>query len=393
MPPPFDTGLATIITLPQPLRRRVLAMGSEAKNRIALGVGSTITLSPPSGELSDPEARQRLEEAVAHLRDDPATAPEVIAVDLHPDLFPSILGRRLAASWEIPVVAVQHHHAHGAAGLAEHALAAGLAVVFDGLGWGPDGRLWGAELLRIGPDGFSRLGTFAPVPLPGGDAAVREPRRQLVGRWVAAGIEPPPAWRESCGVSEPEAGIWAHQCRRGVLAPVSHAAGRLFDAFAAWLGVAPTTIAHEGEAAMRLEAEARRWTDNDCQRTVSFARREAEGLLEIDWSAAFRLPPPARKMPRGEAPAREAASARAEWAMAFHRAMAQAIGEMAAWGIARTGLTTVILSGGVFFNTVLCELVIPELASRGGSPLFHRQVATGDAGIALGQAWIAGGNP
>ncbi|RMF75197.1 MAG: carbamoyltransferase HypF, partial [Acidobacteria bacterium] len=228
------------LPLEQPLARCVLAMGAEIKNAIAVGWGREIVLSPHVGDLETPEALDGLQTVVDRLPRFLGREPEAVAVDLHPDMHATRLGRALAAERGLPVVAVQHHVAHAAAGLAEHGGERLLALVFDGTGLGPDGRVWGAEAIEIARDGsWRRLATFAPVPLPGGDAAVREPRRQLVARWLAAGLDPDPSWGDRLDARDEEIGAWRIQIERGLNCPWTHAAGRLFDAFAAALGIAP----------------------------------------------------------------------------------------------------------------------------------------------------------
>jgi len=219
----------------------VLGMGAEIKNSVAVGLDDSIYLSPHVGDLETPQAQEGLERMA---REFPAflhARPQMIAVDKHPDMFSSRLGRLIGAREKITVVEIQHHAAHAAACMAESSLEECLALVFDGTGLGDDGTIWGAELLHCRPGGWTRLSSFRPVRLPGGDAAVREPRRQLFGRWFDADLLPAPELLQACGMNEQEAAIWAQQCRRGLNAPLSHAAGRLFDACAALLGF----IGHE----------------------------------------------------------------------------------------------------------------------------------------------------
>ncbi|HIJ84188.1 MAG TPA: hypothetical protein HPQ00_08290, partial [Magnetococcales bacterium] len=370
-----------VILLAEPLKRSILAMGVESKNSLAWGSRAQVTLSPPLGDLADPTARTALEEAVRRRMDD--ASPECIAVDLHPDMFPSLLGRRLARERGIPVIAVQHHFAHAAACMAESGLKESLALAFDGMGWGTDATLWGAELLHMVPGQSRRLGTFTPVPLPGGDAAVRRPVRQLLARRVDAGVEISAGWCQRLGLSATEAAIWTHQCRNHLHAPLSHAAGRLFDAFAAQLGVAPQTITHEGEPAIRLEALARSFSGKIFpHHHLPFSLREHGEMVYIDWRETFRQFPEDRVFGPDEA---------ALWAYVFHQAVAAAMLAMVEFGTKRTGLGTVVLSGGVFMNKILTQRLAGDLQDRGYRVFQHQRVPTGDAGIALGQVWMIGG--
>ena len=368
------------LRLAAPLRRRVLAMGAEIKNAIAVGAGDEVVVSPHVGDLETPEAVDALAQLARELPAFLESEPEVIAVDAHPDMHATRIGRERAAREGIPVVVVQHHHAHAAAVLAEHGIDEALAVVFDGTGWGADGRIWGAELLRVSTGACERLGTFGPAPLPGGDAAVRRPARQLVARWIAAGREIPGPWLVRLGVTRAEVDAWRAQIEHGVNAPLSHGAGRVFDAFAAALGVAPGPITYEGQPAIRLEALARRAPGGGEADVVSFAVAERDGLFRIDWAPAFeRLlerPPADADAPR--------------FARAFHDAMARAAMAMAGHGRERTGLDRIALTGGVFMNRLLTEAVVQGLEHSGFAVYTAESLPPNDGAIALGQAVVAG---
>jgi hydrogenase maturation protein HypF len=367
------------VLLARPLRRCVLAMGAELKNAAAVGFGDRVVLSPHVGDIETPEALDSLECVARALPRFLERRPEAVAVDAHPDMQATRLGVRLAAEMGLPAVAVQHHHAHAAAALAEHGFDAGLALVMDGTGLGPDGHVWGAELLAVRPGGYTRLATFAPVPLPGGDAAVRRPARQALARWADAGVEVSAERLDRLGVTGEEAAVWRQQCARGLNAPLTHAAGRLFDAFSAALGFAPSTVTYEGQSAIRLEAAARR-AAGDAVLRVPYALAERGGLLTVDWREAFvRLADP-----------RAAAGRECDWALAAHRAVAEAAWDMIEYGLSRDATGLVALSGGVFMNRILNDLLVPRLEAAGVRVLVHRRVPPNDGCIALGQAAVAG---
>ena len=274
------------LVLARPLERCVLALGADLKNVVALGHGDRVVLSPHLGDLADAATRAAAEALVRALPRQLARRVEVVAVDVHSDLGASRVGAALAAEWGVPLVAVQHHHAHAAACLAEHGRDEGLTLVWDGMGLGDDGRLWGGELLHLSADGgCRRLGSFRPARLPGGDAAVREPARQLVGRWVAAHGAGGAAGGAPPGVDRAAAAVWAAQCERGLNAPETTAVGRLFDSAAAALGLAPARVSWEGQAAVRLEAAARRWRGKPPELGLPVTREGA--LLEVDWRPLF----------------------------------------------------------------------------------------------------------
>lgn len=368
------------VLLSHPLRRCVLAMGAEIKNAVAVGYAERVILSPHVGDLEAPEAVDGLERVARALPQFLARRPQAVAVDLHPDMHATRLGRRLAVEWGVPVVEVQHHHAHAVAVFAEYGLAAGLALVMDGTGLGPDGTIWGSELLAVGPEGFQRLATFAPVPLPGGDAAVWRPARQVVARWADAGVVPTEENLLKIGVSPEEAAVWRRQCERKLYAPLTHAAGRLFDAFSALLGFAPKNVTYEGQSAVRLEAAARR-ARGDTILKVPFSLLEKDGRLVIDWREAFvALSDPCVTAGRED-----------EWALAVHDAIAEAALRMIEFGRKVNGSADpVALSGGVFMNRLLTDRVVSRLEAQGVRVLIQRRVPPNDGGIAFGQAVIAG---
>ncbi len=368
------------LPLPRPISRPVLAMGAELKNAVALGYGEQLVLSPHIGDLETPEALDGLEEAVRVFPEFLQRTPEMVAVDLHPDMHGTRAGRRLATERGLPVTAVQHHYAHGLACLGEHGLTEGLALVFDGTGYGTDGAIWGAELLDITPGGFTRLATFAPVPLPGSDKAVLHPARQLLARWVSAGVPITPDLQERLGADDETLDAWTLQTTRGLNAPATHAAGRVFDAFAAALGVSPDAVTYEGQAAIRLEVVAQTH-EGETPASLPFDEREADGLLLIDWAPTFI------QCARGVVPQHKTACL----AMAFHRSLALAAGRMVEWGFSLSKTRTVALSGGVFMNRILNTQVTDVLGVMGADVLVHREIPPNDGGIAAGQVMACAG--
>lgn len=367
------------VRLRKALSRIVLAMGAELKNTIALGFENEVILSPHIGDLEAPEAVDSLAQVSECLPAFLEKAPQVIAVDLHPDMQSSRLGARIAAAGNIPLVEVQHHHAHAVACLAENGRESGLAVVFDGTGLGTDGEIWGAELLDIEPAGFSRLATFDGVPLPGGDAAVVEPARQVAGRFAEYGIEFSRDLRAKIRITREQAVAWKEQCAKNVNAPVTHAAGRVFDSVSVLLGFAAERTTYEGQTAIRLESAARRFGRKSLTKLPMDAC-EGKGVLTVSWKKAFEF----------LAEACLDSGREEQLAMALHQAMAEAVVLMVKYGAERSGSRTVVLSGGVFMNRVLNDLVVPELEGEGLEVLLHRRTPPNDGCISLGQAVIAG---
>lgn len=363
------------------LHRCVLAMGAELKNTIALGQGGRVVLSPHIGDLDTPEALDALTLVTRRFPEFLEWTPEVVAVDLHPDMHATRLGRKLAAAQGYRVVAVQHHHAHAAAALAEHGLREALALVFDGTGLGTDGKIWGAELLHVRLDGMRRYGTFRPAALPGGDAAVRQVARQVAARWFEAGLEPAQIQRRLPQCSADELAVWALQMQRGVNCPLSHAAGRVFDAFSVALGAAPERTTFDGQSAIRLEALARTGNAAATAGLLPFAIRETEEMVEIDWRPAFV------RLYEG---ADSASVTRADLAAGVHQAMAEAAETMLAYALDHVTVRDIVLTGGVFMNRILTGLLVESLTARGLTVWIHRLIPPNDGGISLGQAVIAG---
>ncbi len=354
------------------VRRPVLALGGAQKNTFAAAGRGWLLLSPHHGELEAEAAAAEWEEALRRTVSQLAETPECIAVDAHPDYYSSLFGRKLAQEWALPLVAVPHHAAHALAGLYESGFPEALALVFDGSGWGMDGTLWGAELFRIGREsGIRRLASFAPVPLPGGAAAIRDCRRQWLGRLWAAGVPEFEAARQ-CTLPVPVVETLYRQCAAGVNAPLSSAAGRLFDAFAARLGLAPERVSYEGQAAIRLEAAAWREPAGSV-RPFPWEKRIENGLLRIDWTPLWHEP-----LTRHVSPARDFHGAVTDAALAMLEHAGEAL--------------PVLLTGGVMQNRLLTALLAEELRKRGRCCWLPRRIPPNDGGIAVGQIFWDGWN-
>jgi len=367
------------VPLKRSLDRPVLAMGPELKNTIAMGRDKKVTLSPHVGDLDTPEAVAGLErvarELPAFLRIEPAT----IAVDLHPDMQSTLLGERLAKELSVPLTRVQHHHAHAAGCLAEHGLDTGLALVMDGTGFGEDGTIWGAELLEIEPGSCRRRAGFESVPLPGGDAATVRPPRQLAARFIHSDIAMPQWLRSNLGIEEHELDTWRLQIENNINTPYTSAAGRLFDSFSALLGYSNGPTTYDAQAAIRLEAAAgRAKPDNSLH--VPYRSSSENGILRIDWSPALQ------KLARKEL----TDGKQDAWALAFHHSIANAAMEMIDYGLSFIKTSNIALSGGVFMNRMLNDILVQQLSAKGLNPIIHRNIPTNDGGIAFGQVVIAG---
>ncbi len=347
--------------------RSVLAVGGWFKNTVCLTRGDEAFLSQHIGDLDHAATCRSLEEAAQHLMNVLEIEPEIVAHDRHPDFFSTRFAVDFAGGRGIPALAVQHHHAHIAAVLAEHGVAGPvLGLALDGVGLGADGSAWGGELLRVDGVQFQRLGHLNPLALPGGDRAAREPWRMAASALHALGRGAEIERR----FAHPAGAAVRQLLERNVNSPATSSCGRLFDAAAGLLGVRDAA-AFEGQAAMLLEglAEAHGPAVPLAQGYVV----EADGRLNL-------LP-----LLAALSEIRDAGYG----AALFHASLAQAL---AAWiepALEKTGLNRVALGGGCFLNRLLCADLGARLAGLGVTAYQARQAPPNDGGLSLGQAWVA----
>jgi hydrogenase maturation protein HypF len=355
---------ALALTAPPGPAPPLLACGAELKSAFCLAKSGRAWVSHHIGDLKNYETLSAYEEGVEHLQRLFAVEPQLIAHDLHPDYLST---RYALARDGLETVAVQHHHAHLAACLAEHGESRpAVGAIFDGAGLGPDGTVWGGELLVGGLGTFERVGHLWPVRLPGGDRAAREPWRMACA-WLqeAFGEERslPDALRAT--VSAEHWAAVAALARGGLNSPVSSSAGRLFDAVAALCGCA-AVVSYEGQAATQLEALA------DPDERVAHPWGE-----DLDAREAVRAV--VGDLAAGTDPRRVAAR--------FHNGLARAIASACAQAAERAGLDLVVLSGGCFQNRLLLERTRESLGPL--RCLVPRRLPANDGGVAYGQAAVA----
>jgi hydrogenase maturation protein HypF len=371
-------------------------MGCELKNTFCLLKNGQALLSHHIGDLEDSLAYADYQRAISHCQLLFEQRPEVIAVDLHPEYLSSKLGRARANSAHLPIFEIQHHHAHLAACLAENGVPVNtepvLGVILDGLGYGEDHTIWGGEFLLADYASCTRVGTFKPVPMLGGTQAIKEPWRNTYAHLMAEMGWPQFAMNYS-GLPlfeflemKPRTMLDRMLSNR-INSPLASSCGRLFDAAAAAMGLCPERVLHEGQAAMEMEAlvddETLFHEDETLAYPFSIPRLNNSGLPYVEplgmWQALLGdlvLNTPVPVM-----------------AARFHKGLANVICRMvnqcsqASDGQRR--LQTVALSGGVFQNQVLFELVKIRLETAGFMVLSHKQVPMNDGGLALGQAAIA----
>jgi hydrogenase maturation protein HypF len=362
--------------LPAPLPPRAdaaptLAVGAFLKSAVAIAARDEAFVGQHIGDLETPQALAAFERAVGDLESLFEIRPATVACDLHPDYPSTAFARRVG----LPVVAVQHHEAHALACMAENELAPPvLAVSWDGTGYGPDGTIWGGEFLRVTDGGCERVAHLRPFRLPGGEAAVREPRRCALGLlWEAYG-EAALARDDLApirGFTATERAGLASMLRRGVQAPVTTSAGRLFDAVASLLDLRQITR-YEGQAAMELEFAAAAGATTATGYPIAL-REDAPRV--VDWEP----------MLRGILKDLHAGVAREDMARRFHATLAEAIVVVAR----AVGLPRLALTGGCFQNVLLTELTVARLRAAGFAPHWHQRVPPNDGGIALGQVVAA----
>jgi hydrogenase maturation protein HypF len=373
---------------PEPLRvatrfrSHVLACGAELKNTFCLAKDDLAFVSQHIGDLENAETLRSFSEGIEHFCSLFEISPEVIAHDLHPDYLSTKYARdRVDAEPGLELIGVQHHHAHIASCLADNGVGDPyervIGVAFDGTGYGADGTIWGGEFLIAGLAGYSRAGHLAPVPMPGGAAAIRQPWRMAAVYLDAAfpgGTDLPFA------VASRNEARWANvvaMARRGINAPFTSSAGRLFDAVAALLGVRDS-VNYEGQAAIELEQLA-----DPAEPGAYRAAIETGEVLSI--AGADLVGAVAEDIAAGVA--REKIAAR------FHNGIAGLTADCCELLRQRTSLRTVALSGGVFQNLLLLQRLVGLLESRGFTVLTHSRVPCNDGGISLGQAAVAAARP
>lgn len=347
----------------------VLAFGAQQKATVALLFQGRMVVSQHLGDLGSPASALLLERTVEDLLAFFRVAPEALACDLHPDFASTRLAERFARERGLPLLRVQHHHAHAAACAAEHRLAGPcLTLTWDGTGLGSDGTIWGGEALRIEGPSVQRVGHLQPFPLPGGDRAAREPRRSAAGLlWSCLG---PEGWPEIARGwwSEAEFQLLQGMLRQGLNCPRTSSLGRLFDAVAALAGL-QAQAGFEGQAAMALEFAAE---SAGPAAGFPWALADRDGCLVADPQPMLEALLRGRQDP-------------AERARRFHAGLA----DLALAWARHAGLGQVVLAGGCFQNALLTALVTERLTAEGFQVHRHRLLPPNDGSISAGQAVLA----
>lgn len=346
---------------------RILATGGDLKNTVAISSGHSMVMSQHIGDLESAEAFEAFQHAIEDFSKLFSWSPDIVATDMHPSYFSHGYAKSFAQKSCVPLVEVQHHHAHMAACMFENGLEGDvLAVAWDGTGYGPDGTVWGGEFLLGSYAGFERVAHLLPFKLAGADAAVREPRRSALGVMAETGQ----GWQDTSCLKEMFSAdallAMSSMLAAGIHAVQTTSAGRLFDAVSALAGLC-TRSTFEGQAAMMLEHAAA----GVLGEPYPFEIQGRDGVFVVDWRPAVALT------------AREH-DVRTT-ARRFHATLVEIIRAVAR----RVGCSRVVLTGGVFQNALLLAHARRALSNDGFEVYSHQRIPTNDGGIALGQILVA----
>lgn len=347
----------------------ILGAGAQLKVTFCLTRQNYAFVSQHIGDLESASTLNFYEESLAHMERLLETQPQGIVRDLHPNYLSSQLASTMAREKDLPIWTLQHHAAHAASVLGENDVyEPALALCLDGTGLGPDGSIWGGELLEMNlavPE-WKRLGSFTPFILPGGESAIRQPWR------IALALEP--KWQPAASLQR-ETELVRKILKTGPANAHTSSCGRLFDAVSARLGLC-STITYEGQAAMRLmQAACSAQSRKLHTPAIELSFLEKDGLILADsqkiYNTCIEI--------HAELGAQSAA-------LFFHGLMADTLAKMCELAAERTKIKIVGLSGGVFQNPLFTSLLQERLLKSGLKPLWHRELPPGDGGLSFGQA-------
>jgi hydrogenase maturation protein HypF len=351
----------------------VIGVGAHQKNAIAASVGNQVFISQHIGDLETVPAYGAFQQVLADFAGLYELHPEVVACDQHPDYFSTQYAQKQR---DTDVFAVQHHYAHAMSCMAENQIEApALGISWDGSGYGPDGTVWGGEFLRITSEGFERFAHLRTFRLPGGEKAVKEPRRvalSVLRETFGAEVSGLGGLPTLQAFSADERRVLEEMLERGLRSPQTSSAGRLFDAVASIIGLRQA-CRFEGQAAMELEFLTHGVIT---EQTYPFGMVRAETGTVVDWAPMIRAV---------VADVREATGS-STIAAKFHNTLAEVMVRVAI----ECGEERVVLSGGCFQNRYLTERSITRLSHDGFRPYWHQRVPPNDGGIALGQVAAVG---
>lgn len=346
----------------------VLACGAWLKNTVCVTSGNEVHISALIGDLGTAEARLMLDKSVMQLITELDVKPEIVAHDLHPDFYSTQFALSYAAARGLPVIAVQHHHAHIAAICAEHRIShAVLGLALDGVGLGTDNTAWGGELLYVAGANFNRLGHLASISMPGGDRAAVEPWRMAAAVLFQLGRGNEIELRFK---NQPAGKMMASMLQRKLNSPATSSMGRLFDAAAGLLGISEIQ-SFEAQAAIRLQELAQQHGQIE---PLAGGYQITENN-ELNFLPLLALLSDCHDAAYGAA--------------LFHATLAAGLAKWVKLASHTQNITEIALGGGCFHNEILLHSLSARLADQGLSVLTAQQMQPNDSAISLGQAWIA----
>jgi hydrogenase maturation protein HypF len=351
----------------------VLACGAELKNTVCLTRQDKAFVSQHIGDLENLATYDFFKLTIGHLKRILDIHPEIIACDMHPDYLSTRYARK---QQHIPVIQVQHHHAHIVSCMAEHGLSGPvLGLSCDGTGYGPDGAIWGGEILIVDEHEFERAGHLAYVPMPGGSAAIKEPWRMAVSylqdTYGDKFRELDLPWLHE--IEDQKIRILCEIMSKRINCPSTSSLGRLFDAVAAICGIR-SRVNFEGQAAMELEMLAADQTDR---------------IYDYQWEEKTTYRILAQPIIRGVVNDIRTGIPTADISARFHRTLINLFADLCTVIGKQRHLDRVVLSGGVFQNSILLDGLIQALTEKNFEVYSHRKIPTNDGGISLGQAVVA----
>jgi hydrogenase maturation protein HypF len=358
----------------------LLAVGGHLKNVFALARGRFAYQSQHLGDLENLSGLEFFKESLEHLMRTFEIEPQAVVHDLHPGYLSTEWAKGWAQERGLPLIAVQHHHAHVAGCMAEHGLEGPvIGLALDGTGYGTDGKIWGGEVLITRLDGFDRFAHLEYVPMPGGEKAIKEPWRMAFAALRVAGIDAESAAALS-GANEQEARVLERMIERGVNAPLTSSLGRLFDAVAAVV-LNRRVVDYEAQAAIELEGIAVDEADDQPGYAIDFVGGNWDASDPVRISAAPLWHELVNDLRAGMSRARIAAR--------FHAGVADGFVQATVHARMATGLNRVAMSGGCIHNRRLARLLRVKLEAKAFEVFQHSQASPGDGGLGYGQVAVA----
>ena len=353
----------------------ILAVGAHLKNTVAVNSGKNIFISQHIGDLETKEAADAFRGVVESVSTLYRITPTSVAADLHPEYISTKYAKQISTD----VIQIQHHHAHIASCMAENQISGPLlGVAWDGTGFGTDGTIWGGEFFRVDGNEYERVATFRSFRLPGGEQAIREPWRIIIGilfEIFGANLDGLNFLPVLTCKSDAERGMIIKMLEKNINTPITSSAGRLFDAVASLIGVRHT-VSFESQAAMELEFTLGNMQSDEVYEAHLMESTDDSHSLQIDWEP----------MIIGIIEDVRMKLSVSHIALKFHNTLVESIVRIAQ----RMAEQRVVLSGGCFQNKYLTEHTVARLIKEGFQPYWHQRVPPNDGGIALGQLFIAG---